>query len=147
MSFISLYPYLDQLERSILHENWVYSAGILKTHLLLRRETAMRLFLRTLSIFIALGMFASSASFAAGDAVKGKLKAETCLGCHGVPSYTNVYPTYHVPRLGGQYEDYIVVALKGYKSGERSHGTMQAQAAGLSEEDMADIGAYFESLQ
>ena len=107
----------------------------------------MRLFLRTTSLIIVLGLFATSASYAAGNAELGKLKAETCLGCHGVPSYTNVYPTYHVPRLGGQHADYIVAALKGYKSGERSHGTMQAQAAGMSEEDMADIGAYFQSLQ
>ncbi len=107
----------------------------------------MRLLLRTTSLIIALGLFASSASFAAGNVEQGKLKAETCLGCHGVPSYTNVYPTYHVPRLGGQHADYIVTALKGYQSGERSHGTMQAQASGLSEEDMADIGAYFQSLQ
>jgi len=107
----------------------------------------MRLFLRTTTLIIALSLFASSASFAAGNVEQGKLKAETCLGCHGVPSYTNVYPTYHVPRLGGQHADYIVAALKGYKSGERDHGTMQAQAAGMSEEDMADIGAYFQSLQ
>jgi len=107
----------------------------------------MRLFLRTTSLLIALGLFATSAIFAAGNAEQGKLKAETCLGCHGVPSYTNVYPTYHVPRLGGQHADYIVVALTGYQSGERSHGTMQAQTSGLSEEDMADIGAYFQSLQ
>lgn len=107
----------------------------------------MRLFLRTSLFVIALVLFASSVSFAAGNAEQGKLKAETCLGCHGVPSYTNVYPTYHVPRLGGQYAEYIVAALKGYQSGERSHGTMRAQASGLSEEDMADIGAYFQSLQ
>ncbi len=107
----------------------------------------MRLFLRTTSLIIALGLFALSTSFAAGNAEQGKLKAETCLGCHGVPSYTNVYPTYHVPRLGGQHADYIVAALKGYQAGERNHGTMQAQAAGMSEEDMADIGAYFQSLK
>ncbi len=107
----------------------------------------MRLFLRKTLFIIVLGLFASSTSYAAGNAEQGKLKSETCLGCHGVPSYTNVYPTYHVPRLGGQHADYIVAALKGYQSGERNHGTMEAQAAGLSEEDMADIGAYFQSLQ
>jgi len=105
----------------------------------------MRLLSRTTLLIILLVI--SSASLAAGDADQGKIKAETCLGCHGVPSYTNVYPTYHVPRLGGQHAEYIVAALKGYKSGERSHATMQAQSAGLSEQDMADIGAYFQSLQ
>lgn len=84
---------------------------------------------------------------AAGDPNQGKIKADTCLGCHGVPSYTNVYPTYHVPKLAGQYEEYIVAALKAYQTGERSHETMRAQASRLSEEDMFDIGAYFQSLQ
>lgn len=107
----------------------------------------MRLFLRTILLIIALGLFVSSVSFAAGNVEQGKLKSETCLGCHGVASYTNVYPTYHVPLLGGQHADYIVAALKGYQSGERNHPTMQAQASGMSEEDMADIGAYFQSLQ
>ena len=90
---------------------------------------------------------ATSASIAGGNVEAGKYKAETCLGCHGVPSYTNVYPTYRVPRLGGQHAEYIVAALKSYQNGERSHPTMQAQAYGLSEEDMVDIGAYFQSLK
>lgn len=78
----------------------------------------------------------------AGDAQAGKIKASTCMGCHGIPAYTNVYPTYHVPKLGGQSAEYIVSALKAYKSGERNHPTMHAQAASLSEQDMADIAAY-----
>ena len=81
---------------------------------------------------------------AAGDPEAGKLKAATCMGCHGVPSYQNVYPVYHVPRLGGQHAQYIVAALNAYKKGERSHKTMQAQASGLSDQDMEDIAAYFE---
>ncbi len=79
----------------------------------------------------------------AGDAESGRLKAQTCLGCHGVPSYGNIYPSYHVPKLVGQHAPYIVAALKAYQSGERSHPTMRAHAAGLSETDMADIAAYF----
>ncbi|MDX1513987.1 MAG: c-type cytochrome [Gammaproteobacteria bacterium] len=80
---------------------------------------------------------------AAGDAQAGKTKAIPCMGCHGIPGYSNVYPSYHVPRVGGQHADYIVAALKAYKNGDRAHKTMQAQAASLSEEDMADIAAYF----
>ena len=99
------------------------------------------------AIVFSLTIIYASTSFAAGDPSVGKEKASTCLGCHGIPSYTNVYPTYHVPRLGGQYSEYIVAALKAYKTGERGHKTMRAHAAGLSDEDMADIGAYFESLQ
>ena len=81
-------------------------------------------------------------AWAAGDQEAGRVKANTCMGCHGIPNYTNVYPTYRVPKLGGQSEGLIVAALKAYKSGERPHPTMRAQAASLSEQDMADIAAY-----
>jgi cytochrome c553 len=82
-----------------------------------------------------------------GDAAAGKIKAQPCLGCHGIPGYFNAYPTYHVPKVGGQHPEYIIAALQAYKSGQRSHATMQAQAATLSEQDMADIAAFFASEQ
>ena len=82
---------------------------------------------------------------AAGDAAKGRVKAITCMGCHGIPGYHNAYPNYPVPRVGGQHPEYIVAALKAYKTGTRGHKTMQAQAASLSEQDMLDIAAYFAS--
>ncbi|MEK6806121.1 MAG: c-type cytochrome [Pseudomonadota bacterium] len=85
---------------------------------------------------------ASLPSFAAGNADAGRVKANTCMGCHGIPNYNNVYPTYRVPKLGGQSEGLIVSALKAYKSGERVHKTMRAQTANLSDQDMADIAAY-----
>jgi len=88
----------------------------------------------------------SGSVLAQEDIAAGKLKADTCLGCHGIPGYTNVYPSYHVPKLGGQHSDYIVSALQAYKAGQRDHDTMHAQAVTLSAKDMANIGAYFESL-
>ena len=78
---------------------------------------------------------------------RGRTLAGTCLGCHGVPSYTNVYPTYHVPKLGGQHAEYIVVALKAYQSGERKHPTMRAHSVRLSEEQIRDIATYFSSIK
>lgn len=81
----------------------------------------------------------------AGDVAAGKEKSETCMGCHGVPGYVNAYPTYHVPKLGGQHEAYIVSALKAYRDKQRAHNTMHANAASLSDEDMADIAAYLSS--
>ena len=84
--------------------------------------------------------------YAAGDPARGAIRGETCLGCHGIASYSNVYPTYRVPKLGGQHAEYIGAALKGYRSGERSHPTMRAQAAGLSDQDIDDIAAYFASI-
>jgi cytochrome c553 len=77
-----------------------------------------------------------------GDAAAGKTKFYTCVGCHGIPNYGNIYPTYRVPKLGGQHPEYIISALNEYKSGARSHPTMHAQASTLSDQDMADIAAY-----
>lgn len=91
------------------------------------------------------GIFSGATLAAAGDAAAGKVKAELCRGCHGIPGYFNVYPTYHVPKIGGQHAKYIVAALKAYKAGQRPHATMQAQAQSLSEQDMADIAAFFAS--
>ena len=94
---------------------------------------------------LCLGSVMSASALAAGDAEAGRVKAFTCMGCHGVTDYTNVYPTYHVPKLGGQHAQYLVAALQAYKNGQRSHATMRAQAASLSDQDMEDLAAYFES--
>lgn len=76
------------------------------------------------------------------QAVGGKLSM--CRGCHGIPGYRNAFPeVYSVPKLGGQHPDYIVRALQAYRDGEREHGTMQAIARGLSDQDMADLAAYY----
>jgi cytochrome c553 len=86
-------------------------------------------------------------AFAKGDAAKGKTLAYTCTGCHGIAEYKNAYPSYHVPKIGGQNEQYIVAALTGYKKHERNHPTMQAQAQSFSDEDIANIAAYLSSLK
>ena len=96
-------------------------------------------------VAFAAGTALASAARAEGDPEAGKVKSIPCMGCHAIPGYSNVYPTYHVPRVGGQHPEYIVAALKAYKSKERSHPTMQAQAASLSEQDMMDIAAFFSS--
>lgn len=90
-------------------------------------------------------LLVSAQAVAAGDPAAGRIKAETCLGCHAIPNYANVYPSYSVPKLAGQNADYIVQALKAYQSGLRQHTTMHANASNLSEQDMADIAAYFSS--
>ncbi|HET9653191.1 MAG TPA: c-type cytochrome [Usitatibacter sp.] len=81
---------------------------------------------------------------AAGDAAAGKNKTYQCQGCHGIPGWKTAFPeVYQVPKLGGQNADYIVAALKGYKSGERDFATMRAIASTLSDQDMEDIAAYY----
>ena len=99
---------------------------------------------RLLGIVLGFGMVLSMAANAAGDAGAGMIKGQTCLGCHGIKNYHNVYPTYHVPKLGGQHAGYLIAAMKAYKSGLRTHDTMFANVVNLSEQDMQDIAAYFE---
>ena len=84
----------------------------------------------------------TQAGYAAGGAERGKVLADTCMGCHGVDGYNNVYPTYHVPKVAGQNEEYIVNALKLYRDDQRQHGTMTAQASSLSDQDIDDVAAY-----
>ncbi len=81
-----------------------------------------------------------------GDPLAGERKAATCIGCHGIEGSRNAYPSYRVPKLAGQHAEYMVSALEAYASGRRQHPTMQALASTLSEEDMADIAAYFEAV-
>ena len=81
-------------------------------------------------------------AFATGDYEAGKIKAYTCSGCHGIVSYKNTYPTYHVPRIGGQNMEYLVISMKAFKSGERQHKTMNLQAEALSDQDIEDIAVY-----
>jgi cytochrome c553 len=110
-------------------------------------ETSMRNL-----IFPALLLSAASAFLfvetaqATGDAQAGEIKAYTCTGCHGIPGYKNVYPTYKVPKIGGQNYEYLVIALNAYRDGERDHKTMDLQAQSLSDQDIEDIAAYFSSL-
>ena len=96
----------------------------------------------TTSVSLALMLACAAPAFAEGDPAAGRRKAETCMGCHAVKSYYDVYPTYHVPKLGGQNAAYIESALKAYKEGTRQHDTMHANAENLSDQDMADIAAY-----
>ena len=91
-------------------------------------------------LFIALSGISVQA---AGDAERGAVLANACLGCHGITGYRNGYPSYRVPKLGGQHEEYIVIGLQGYKTLGRSHPTMRAQSATLSDQDMRDLAAYF----
>ena len=80
----------------------------------------------------------------AGDPAKGRQKTQMCAGCHGIEGWRTAFPeVYHVPRIGGQHEAYLVKALQEYRSGERSHPSMRAISASLSDQDMADLAAYY----
>src|SRR6202044_2021818 len=92
----------------------------------------------------ALSLSWSVGAHAAGDPALGEKKFYTCYGCHGIENYRNAYPDYSVPKLRHQDASYIVAALQEYRSGERPHATMHAQASSLSDQDMQDIAAYLQ---
>lgn len=99
------------------------------------------MYIRNILMTLLLCLLSLSA-FAEGDYKAGKIKAYTCTGCHGIANYQNTYPTYHVPRIGGQNKEYLVIALQDYKSGRRQHKTMNLQAEALSQQDIEDIAVY-----
>lgn len=82
----------------------------------------------------------------AGNAEAAKSKISMCIGCHGIPGYKTVYPhVYHVPMITGQPQLYLFNALQAYKSGARNHPSMRGIAQSLSDQDMADLAAYYSS--
>lgn len=88
---------------------------------------------------------AAAQDIKAGNADAGKSKAAMCIGCHGIVGYQASFPeVYKVPMISGQNAKYIVNALGAYKGGERKHPTMVGIAASLSDQDMADLGAFYE---
>jgi thiosulfate dehydrogenase len=79
-----------------------------------------------------------------GDAARGSQKVQMCQGCHGIQGWRTAFPeTYRVPRIAGQHPAYLAAALKAYRGGERSHPSMQAIAASLNDQDIADVAAYY----
>lgn len=81
-----------------------------------------------------------------GNVQAGQKKADMCIGCHGIAGYQSSFPQVHkVPMISGQAESYIVAALLAYKTGERKHPSMRGIAGSLSEQDMADLAAFYAS--
>ncbi len=85
----------------------------------------------------------SAAQAAGGDPVAGKAKSVTCVACHG-PAGQGVPPN---PALAGKTEDQFVQAMNDYKSGKRNNPVMKALTAGLSDQDIANLAAYYASLK
>lgn len=95
-------------------------------------------------LLLALAGFAPLSQ--AQDLTEGRKKAVPCIGCHGIPGYQASFPVvYKVPMISGQNAAYIVAALQAYKKGERLHPTMRAVAGSMSDADMADVAAFYES--
>lgn len=103
----------------------------------------------TLTTLIALAVASvtslSHAQETKGDVKAGEKKIAMCIGCHGIPGYQASFPEIHkVPMISGQGAKYIAAALDGYKKGDRKHPTMRGIADSLSEQDIADVAAYYE---
>jgi cytochrome c553 len=98
-----------------------------------------------MSVAVTLGLAVGEAAIAAqGNPEAGKQKSSMCAGCHGIDMYRTAFPeVYSVPKLGGQHAAYIAKALQEYKAGNRNHPSMRAIAASLTEQDMADLAAYY----
>ena len=96
-------------------------------------------------IFLVLGMgIVQTALALEGNPRDGENKTANCQGCHGIPGFRTAYPSvYTVPKLGGQSVMYLANALKAYRSGDRTHAGMRAIASSLSDQDIADLAAYY----
>src|SRR5438270_5386372 len=95
----------------------------------------------------AFGGLAHAQDAKPGDRSAGGMKAQLCIGCHNIPGYQSSFPeVYKVPKIAGQNPKYIVAALAEYKKGERKFPTMRAVAASLTEQDMADLAAFYSTL-
>ena len=87
---------------------------------------------------------AALAQAPAGDPKRGAEKVAMCQGCHGIEGWRTAFPeVYHVPRISGQHASYLYNALRAYKSGERNHPSMKGIASSLTDQDMADLAAYY----
>ena len=84
---------------------------------------------------------------AAGNPEDGKIKFLMCAGCHAIPGYSNAFPRFQVPKLGGQHADFMLAALRAYASGERQHDSMNGTALSLNEQDMLDITAFLSNIK
>ena len=104
---------------------------------------------KTLTTIFALAVASvtavSHAQEVKGDIKAGEKKIAMCIGCHGIPGYQASFPEVHkVPMISGQSGKYIASALDAYKKGDRKHPTMRGIADSLSEQDIADLAAYYE---
>jgi cytochrome c553 len=105
--------------------------------------------MKKLIAHLALAGIAGAANIAVaadvvGNAANGANKNAMCIGCHGIQGYRTAFPeVYQVPMLGGQSDKYLQNALNAYKKGERKHPSMRGIAEGLSDQDIADLAAYY----
>lgn len=103
-----------------------------------------KLFTSIFALAVSSVTVASLAQDIKGDANAGQTKNAMCIGCHGIKGYQSSFPeVYKVPMISGQSANYIASALHAYKKGDRKHPTMRSIAATLTDQDIADLSAYY----
>lgn len=101
---------------------------------------------QALTVLLALAAAPALAQGVKGDIKAGEKKNAMCIGCHGIVGYQASFPEiYKVPKIAGQNAKYIAAALHGYKKGERKHPSMRGIAESLSDQDIADLAAYYQA--
>ena len=103
-----------------------------------------KLFTTIFALAVSTATFASMAQEIKGDANAGQTKNAMCIGCHGIKGYQASFPeVYKVPMISGQGANYLSSALQAYRKGDRKHPTMRAVAVTLTDQDIADLSAYY----
>lgn len=98
------------------------------------------------AMLVAYATLPAHAQSLQGDIQAGQTKAAMCIGCHGIPGYQASFPEVHkVPMISGQSAAYIAAALDAYRKGGRRHPTMRGIAESMSDQDMADVAAFYQS--
>lgn len=96
----------------------------------------------TMSSTIAFATESTALEVYSGNVDKGGIKSSTCIACHGADGNSSVTD---YPKLAGQHPGYLTSTLKAYRDGSRANAVMQGMASALSDEDIADLAAYFSS--
>ncbi|MBC7610658.1 MAG: cytochrome c4 [Polaromonas sp.] len=103
-----------------------------------------KLFITIFAVVVSFVTANAQAQDIKGDAKAGETKNAMCIGCHGIKGYQASFPeVYKVPMISGQGAKYISSALHAYKKGERKHPTMRGVAEALTDQDIADLSAYY----
>jgi len=102
----------------------------------------------TLALVVAFGSATAWAQDAKpGDKTAGSMKVQMCIGCHNIPGYQASFPeVFKVPKIAGQNAKYIEAALVAYRKGDRKFPTMRSIAASLTDQDIADVAAFYSEL-
>ena len=104
----------------------------------------IKLFSTFFALAVSMATFSAQAEDLKGEAKAGQTINAMCIGCHGIKGYQASFPeVYKVPMISGQNAKYIVSALNAYKKGERKHPTMRAISESMTDQNMADLAAYY----